>query len=313
MAGCPPWSRREITGTSTFPAALAVAVPAILFLALWALCYRPLAGFVGIMKAGARSGSAWVIRSRVGQWAIGHSGPLGSYAPILLVIALGGIAAIGAGLLFVQLAEAVRLTTSSVNQFDQAINAWFQHERQPAETALLIAVTTVGGPIGMVPMTVVLAAILLVRKERASAIFVVVTAAGGALLNLGLKLLFARARPDLTSALTTPSGFSFPSGHAMGSFITLGAFAYIALRQPWPWAGKSATLALALTMVLLVGVSRVYLGVHWTSDIAGGWSAGTVWLASAVTAFEMLLRLRQRRRGAERAGPAEDVPDQPPQ
>jgi undecaprenyl-diphosphatase len=128
--------------------------------------------------------------------------------------------------------------------------------------------------------------------------FVVVTAGAGALLNLGLKMIFARTRPDLTSALTAARGYSFPSGHAMGSFIIFGALAYIVLRRRWPWAAKSACLALALTMAVLVGLSRVYLGVHWASDIAGAWSAGTVWLTAAVVAFEMLLILRQRRREA---------------
>jgi undecaprenyl-diphosphatase len=155
----------------------------------------------------------------------------------------------------------------------------------------------------------VVAATLLVRKERASAIFIVVTAGAGALLNLGLKAFFARMRPDLASALVVMRSYSFPSGHAMSSFITFGALAYLALRRPWPWAAKSAGLAIALTIVVLVGLSRVYLGVHWASDIAGGWSAGAVWLAAAVVAFEMLLRLRQRRRGAAPASTAADVPD----
>ncbi|MBK5277146.1 MAG: phosphatase PAP2 family protein [Desulfuromonadales bacterium] len=137
--------------------------------------------------------------------------------------------------------------------------------------------------------------ILFARKERASAIFVVVTAGTGALLNLGLKMIFARARPDLTSAISVARWYSFPSGHAMGSFITFGALAYIVLRQPWPWGAKSAGLAIAVTIVVLVGLSRVYLGVHWASDIAGGWSAGTVWLASAVAAFEIILRLRDEK------------------
>jgi undecaprenyl-diphosphatase len=97
----------------------------------------------------------------------------------------------------------------------------------------------------------------------------------------------------------------------MDSFITFGALAYIALRQPWPWAGKSAALAVALTCAIFVSASRVYLGVHWASDIVGAWSAGTVWLAFSVIAFEMLLRLRQRERGAAPTSPVVDVPDKP--
>jgi undecaprenyl-diphosphatase len=291
--------------------ALAFALPVLLFLTFWGLCYRPLAGLVWVVEAGVKSGSAWLVRSRMRKWTTGQSGPLGSYAPILLVMVVGAIAAIGAGYLFVELAEQIRLTTSAVDRADLAIQTWFGHERQPAMTVLFSTATSIGGALGLGAIVAVVAAMLLVRKERASAIFVVVTAGVGALLNLGLKAIFARARPDLASALIQARWYSFPSGHAMGSFITFGALAYIALRRPWPWAAKSAALAMALTMVVLVSVSRVYLGVHWGSDIIGAWSAGTVWLASAVVAFEMLLRLRQRRRGAAPASPVTDVPDKP--
>jgi undecaprenyl-diphosphatase len=293
------------------PSFLAFALPFVLFLTFWALCYTPLAGLARAVTTGMKSGSAWVARSRVGKWAVRHSGPIGPYASILLVMAFGGISAIGAGYVFGELVEQFRLTTSVVYRADQAIHTWFGHERQPAMIAVLRTATTIGSMVGLAAIVAVVAAVLLVRKERASAIFVVVTAGVGALLNLGLKMIFARTRPDLASALAVARGYSFPSGHAMDSFITFGALVCIAFRQHWPWNAKSAVLAIALTMVVLVGLSRVYLGVHWASDIAGGWSAGTVWLTCAVMAFEMLLRLRERRRGGAPTGPAAIVPDKP--
>jgi len=293
------------------PSLFAFAAPVVLFLLFWALCYRPLAGLVAMAKAGAKGAATWVVRSRAGKWSIGQSGPIGSYAPIVLVMVVGGVAALVAGYLFVELAEQVRLTTSAVVRADQVIHTWFGQERQATMTVLLSAATAVGGTLGLAAIVVVVVAVLLIRKERASAVFVVVTGVTGGLLGLGLKLIFARARPDLASAIAVARWYSFPSGHAMGSLITFGALAYVVLRQPWPWAARSAGLALALTMVVLVGVSRVYLGVHWVSDIAGGWSAGAVWLTSAVVAFEMLLRLRARRRGVAAASPATDVPDKP--
>ncbi len=274
------------------PAAAAFSVPAVLFLACWALCYWPLAHLIRVIEAAATRGSAWFLRSRAGTWAARHAGPLGPYAPMILVLVLGGLTATGAGYLFVELAEEVGLTTSAVYRLDQAAHAWFGQVRQPAMTILLGAATNVGGTAGLVPLVGLVAALLLARQERASAIFLVVTAGAGALLNLGLKMIFARSRPDLASAIAEAPWYSFPSGHAMSSFITYGALAHIMLRRAWPWTARSAGLAVAITMVVLVGLSRVYLGVHWVSDIAGGWSAGTVWLASAVTAFEMLLRLR---------------------
>jgi len=281
-----------VTATSIAHSVLAFAAPVILFLAFWALCYWPLASFNNAVVAGAKLVSARLLGSRAGIWAARHAGPLGPYAPMVLVLILGGAAAIGAGYLFVELAEEARLTTSIVYRADQAVQAWFGHVRQPAVTVILLAATSIGGAAGLATLVSAVTALLLARRERASAIFVVVTAGVGALLNLGLKLIFARARPDLASAIAEARWYSFPSGHAMSSFITFGALAYLVLRQPWRWVARSAGLAVAMTMVLLVGLSRVYLGVHWASDIAGGWSAGTVWLISAVAAFEMLLRLR---------------------
>ncbi len=110
-------------------------------------------------------------------------------------------------------------------------------------TVLFWTATTLGGPAGLAVIVPVAAAILLVqRKERASAIFLLVTASSGAILNLVLKTIFARTRPDLATALTVARWYSFPSGHAMGSYITFGALAYIALREPWPWVARSAAL-----------------------------------------------------------------------
>jgi undecaprenyl-diphosphatase len=281
-----------MAATSIPLSVLAFAAPVILFLAFWALCYWPLASFNRVVEASAKRGSARLLSSRAGIWAARHAGPFGPYAPMVLVLVLGGAAAVGAGYLFVELAEQARLTTSIVYRVDQAVHTWFGHMRQPAVTVLLGTATNIGGTAGLATLVSVVAALLLARHQRASAIFVVVTAGAGALLNLGLKLIFARARPDLASAIAEARWYSFPSGHAMSSFITFGALAYLVLRQPWPWVARSAGLSVAMTMVVLVGLSRVYLGVHWASDIAGGWSAGTVWLISAVAAFEMLLRLR---------------------
>ncbi|HVT41151.1 MAG TPA: phosphatase PAP2 family protein, partial [Gemmatimonadaceae bacterium] len=220
------------------PAVVAVAIPVVLFLIFWSLCYKPLRGLVHVVKAGAKGASAGLLNSRVGKWSLGPSGTVGSYAPILLMIAIGGAAAIGSGYVFVVLSEQITVISSAVYHADQAIHAWFGQERQPAITALFTGVTNIGSTIGLGAIVALVAGTLLARKERASAVFVVVTAALGALLNLGLKLIFARARPDLASALAVARWYSFPSGHAMDSFITFGALAYVELRQPWPWVAK---------------------------------------------------------------------------
>jgi len=268
--------------------ASALAVAGGLFLVLWGLCLVPLAHLVQVVQAGGRRGAAWLLRSGVGRWAAAHPGPLGAYGPALLLLGAGGLAALAAGHLFVELAEQLRLTTSATWRVDRAVHAWVGEGRRPALTLLLRAATWAGGTAGLTTLVALAAALLLLRRERPAALFLVVTSGAGALLNVGLKLLFGRARPDLAVAIAEADGFSFPSGHAMGSFVICGALAYLVLRRPGSWAGRSAGLALALTAVLLVGLSRVYLGVHWASDIAGGWSAGAVWLAAAVTTTELL-------------------------
>jgi undecaprenyl-diphosphatase len=292
---------------------LAAALPAVFFLAVWAALYFAFDGLESGLEAMARRASARVVRRWLAKWAVAHPRWQGlrSYAPILLVLVLGGIAAFVAGEAFVEIAEHLRLATSSVNRADHALNAAFQNLRHPGFTTLFDAATIAGSPLGMALVVVIAAGVLLLRRQPASAGFVLAAATGGALLNLGLKAIFARVRPPAATAIAAAQGYSFPSGHAMGSFIVLGSIGYVALRLPLRWRAKSGVLAALATAVVLVGLSRVYLGVHWISDIAGGWSAGAVWLATATVAFETLLRIRQLRRGAPPPSPGTDIPDEP--
>ncbi|HEX6177122.1 MAG TPA: phosphatase PAP2 family protein, partial [Thermoanaerobaculia bacterium] len=102
----------------------------------------------------------------------------------------------------------------------------------------------------------------------------------------------ARARPDLAEALRTADGYSFPSGHAMGSTVVFGALAYLILRIQAPWRKRAAGLAAAVTFIAAIAASRVYLGVHWISDIVAGITAGTLWVTIATVAYETFRRIR---------------------
>jgi undecaprenyl-diphosphatase len=113
------------------------------------------------------------------------------------------------------------------------------------------------------------------------------------LLNLLLKLGFDRPRPDLVPHLTEAYQTSFPSGHSMSSaatYLTLGAM--LARVQPSRRL-KIYFLSLAIAVMLLVGFSRVYLGVHWPSDVLAGWAAGAIWaLACWLLAWWLTMKLR---------------------
>lgn len=298
----------------TPPDLVVYSFPLLLFLALWAALWLPLARIALGLKALTKIAAARIGNIKAVQRAMGHARWKGlrAYGPMLAVIFLGGVLAIVAGFLFITLARELSLSSSAVYRIDRGVRAWFLEARQPGTTAVLRSVTFFGGAAGLLIVMAIVTGLLLVRKERASAAYVVITTLGGMLLNIGLKMFFARDRPEMDIHFAVASWYSFPSGHAMGSFVLYAALAYIGLRQPFPWSVDSGILAAAFTMILLIGLSRVYLGVHWSSDIAGGWSAGAVWSASTTMAFEMLLRQRQRRRGARvPVTPVADIPDKP--
>jgi undecaprenyl-diphosphatase len=118
---------------------------------------------------------------------------------------------------------------------------------------------------------------LLIDGKRAAALFVLVAIAGGVVISESLKHVFARPRPELVAHLVDVQTASFPSGHAMLSavtFLTLGALlARVLSRRRL----KAYVLSVAIGLTLLIGASRVYLGVHWPTDVLAGWCAGAAW------------------------------------
>jgi undecaprenyl-diphosphatase len=115
-----------------------------------------------------------------------------------------------------------------------------------------------------------------------------------------------RQRPDLKAAVLGAMGYSFPSGHAMAATIILGALAYLVARSEGAWRDKSALFAGLGTLAVAIGVSRVYLGVHWASDVGAGFAAGGLWVTATTTGYEVFrqYRLGQAGRSRSRAGDA---------
>lgn len=133
--------------------------------------------------------------------------------------------------------------------------------------------SAVGYGYGVVPFDVVLILWLALRRRMREGVFAAVAILGSALLNLTTKQLFARDRPSLWASIAPETTFSFPSGHAMGSATLASVLLLLAWHTSWRWP----VTAIAVTLVLLVGFSRVYLGVHYPSDILAGWTAASVW------------------------------------
>ncbi len=181
-------------------------------------------------------------------------------------------------LLFAKLAEGVAERERLVS-LDGEVAASLHAHVNGLLTGAFSAVTRLGSAQVLVPI-ILLAILFLVRRQRrAHAAFVAAALAGSEALNLGLKAAFARPRPSFAGPLATAAGFAFPSGHAMVSFAVYGALAVVILSTPssrYRPRGWSSFSALAL--VLAIGASRIYLGVHYFSDVAAGYSAGLAWL-----------------------------------
>ena len=140
--------------------------------------------------------------------------------------------------------------------------------------AFFLLVSEVGYGWGVVPGDVLLVVVLLVRRRWREAAFAAIATGGSGLLNVVTKQLFARPRPDLWESISPHSTYSFPSGHAMGS-MTL---AIVLVLLAWPTRARWWVVAAMAVFVPLVGLSRVYLGVHYPSDILAGWAAAAIWV-----------------------------------
>lgn len=157
--------------------------------------------------------------------------------------------------------------------FDAPILSRLHALSTPARDHFFVLMSQIGLYRGVVPVDAGILATLTLRQRYRDGLFFGIAIIGSALLNTAAKTYFARMRPDLWLSIAPETTYSFPSGHAMGS-ATLGA-AVILMYWPgrWRWVVSIASVV----FVLLVGVSRVYLGVHYPSDILAGWAAAIAW------------------------------------
>src|SRR5687767_4162796 len=152
-------------------------------------------------------------------------------------------------------------------------------------------VTSLGGTVIIVLITGMVAGFLAMSGTRHAAVLMVVSVASGSLLMSFLKQVFARARPDLVEHSARVFTESFPSGHATLSAITYLTLGGLLARVQTRRTLKAYSLGVAITLTVLVGVSRVYLGVHWPTDVLAGWCLGAAW---AITCWLVAAWLQRR-------------------
>lgn len=204
---------------------------------------------------------------------------------LLVRMALAFAAIVVGAELFAEIADAVQ-NEQALGAADNAFTTALAQSVPTSALQVFAAVTRLGNPSTVTALCTVVAIGLLWRGRRWLALAWVASVSGIALLNFSIKQVFARVRPVHDDGLVQATGFSFPSGHSSVSVVTYGMLAYLAICL----LPRTYHLPVALAMTALagtIGVSRLFLRVHFASDVVAGFSVGLVWLACCVTCIEL--------------------------
>ncbi|MGZ5198596.1 MAG: phosphatase PAP2 family protein [Telluria sp.] len=211
-------------------------------------------------------------------------------APPLLA---GVVLAVVCAVVFGVLAEQVQ-SGAPITALDGQLASWFHAHASRGLTLFMLAITWLHSAWGILAMVAVFGGWLYRERLHEWMVALLVTVPGGMLLNVGFKHLFRRARPQFDDPLLTLSTYSFPSGHTASATVLYGfVVLFIAWRTRARWRTAVAAIG-ALVAVCLVALSRMYLGVHYLSDVLAAASEGGMWLALCGTAFRVW---RQRGEG----------------
>jgi membrane-associated phospholipid phosphatase len=227
---------------------------------------------------------------------------------LLIFLLIGAIFCVIGTLGFVWLARQV-FANSSITTDNQIIT-WAHGFWGPTPDQVMLFFTTMGEPL-VLGLFICLAALALWRHGRwIDAAGLVVAAVGSGIVNQLLKSFYHRTRPDLFAGLFHLTSYSFPSGHAMGSIVCYGMLAFVGARLLRRRVSKVALILVAGLLVLGVGMSRVYFGVHFPTDVLGGFIAGAIWLVIMIGIVRAAEWHAQRRRHTLPAG--EQAPPEEP-
>ena len=210
-----------------------------------------------------------------------------------LHLTIGLLVILLAGWWFADIAEDMS-RSAATRALDDNIKSWFVVHGTPLLTAISRVITFFGSVGFLSSASLVVGAVLAIRRSFYRLLALVLAAGGGALLNLALKHLFHRRRPVLENPLVTLSSYGFPSGHTMGATIFYGVVALIVTYWMGSWSRRVLTGWLAALVIALIGASRIYLGAHYFTDVIGAVAVGLAWLAFCWTGVETLRRWRTR-------------------
>lgn len=214
--------------------------------------------------------------------------------PVLLMALL-------AGGIYTFVAVANDVSENELQRFDNGLLLLF---RQPGDVSApigpswvaqsVVEITTLGGYPVLVTLVTAIAGFLLVYRKFGPAIFMVAAIVSGTVVSQLLKIVYDRPRPDIVDHLVATHTASFPSGHATMSAVVYLTLATMIVRLVDDVAVRIYVILMAVLLTFMVGMSRIYLGVHWPSDVIAGWALGTAWACLSWLAVTALRALRAR-------------------
>lgn len=204
----------------------------------------------------------------------------------------GFVVAFFGTLAFTELAEHV--SSGATQAFDERVLLWIKTLRSHYADTLMLELTALGTGMVVLVISGIAALFLALNKHKYSALLLAVATIGGLALNGVLKIGFNRPRPEVVEWGTQAFSSSFPSGHAMSATIVYSTVAYLAARLQKRLWSKLLTMFSAFVMIVLICVSRLYLGVHYPSDVAAGVTIGLAWTGFCMATLEGIQRFARR-------------------
>jgi undecaprenyl-diphosphatase len=225
------------------------------------------------------------------RWAAGRFRSV--YTVLGLFLSLGLLVTVVALVSFTAIGRAVAI--GYTQRMDVAFMRWVEQFHSPLLDIVALEVTALGSITVVTLVALVASALLWTTDHRYSVLLLWVAIVGGAVLNLMLKAGFDRPRPEVFIWRTDYAGqSSFPSGHATLAMVVYWTLAYLVSRLERPRLLRILTWAFALALILLIGASRVYIGVHYPSDVVAGFVAGFVWATICAAGIEVIRHFRRR-------------------
>lgn len=181
---------------------------------------------------------------------------------------------------------ALLVSNHSIYHFDSTVINFIQRFESPVITSFMKIITFLGSSVFIILLSIsILYFLYKVLNHRSELILFIAALIGSNILCVLLKLFFHRARPDL-HRLIEISGYSFPSGHATNAMTVYGILTFILWRNIRTKSGRSLLIITSLIMILLIGISRIYLGVHFPSDVIAGYFTGGFWISTAIWYYQ---------------------------